>query len=249
MRADGKPGCYVATDVKVDSLEPGFMHFTWTLSRNATEIKGSLKFLICVKKTDEDGNLVNHWSSKLNTQMSVSEGMECGESIVEEYPDVITQILTRYDALYSDVITIKNTYGKTLYFNTKAERDEWLSSRVNKMTLNNGDMFIVGEAGVPVCVWLSSSEILIELGGGGAGGSVDLSNYYTITGVDELTKMPGTNLYDKSLVIDGKIVSVNPNATNLFQNYANGILSGYVEVNQGKTYTITNGIEDSGLQL
>ena len=117
MRADGKPGCYIVNDVEVDSLEPGFMHFTWTLSRNATEIKGSLKFLICVKKTDKDGDLVNHWNSKLNTQMSISEGLECGAHIHERYPDVITQILTDLDAIKASgggggYVDLSNYYTK-----------------------------------------------------------------------------------------------------------------------------------------
>lgn len=99
------------------------------------------------------------------------------------------------------------------------------------------------------CVSVTDGVCTWEAFDSGNGGNVDLSDYYNKNEVDELTKMVGTNLYDKSLVIDGMILANTPNATKLLQTYANAILSGYVEVNQGETYTITNGTEDSGKQL
>lgn len=48
-----------------------------------------------------------------------------------------------------------------------------------------------------------------------------------------------TNLYDKSLVIDRRILNSSSNTAVTFN--ADGILAGYVPVEEGKTYTITNG--------
>ena len=98
------------------------------------------------------------------------------------------------------------------------------------------------------CVSVGNGGYVWEPAGSG-GGSADLSNYYTKDEVNELTLLPGTNLYDKSGVIDGYILANNPNSTNLLQTYANGILSGYVEVSPGSTYVVTNGNEDNGNQL
>lgn len=97
MRADGNKGSYIADNVTVDDTDDSIMHFSWTLSRNVTEIKGTITFLVCIRKTDEEGNEVNHWNSELNREMAVSEGLECDAIIEEVYPDIITQLLEKID--------------------------------------------------------------------------------------------------------------------------------------------------------
>lgn len=91
MRKDREVACYKATDITVDDVDANIMHFNWTISRNVSEVKGELKFLVCIKKGDEDGNEVNHWNSELNTEMYISEGLEVEPSIFDPYPDIIGQ--------------------------------------------------------------------------------------------------------------------------------------------------------------
>ena len=91
MRKDRVVGVYKATDISVDTANDRIMHFNWKISRNVTEVVGQLKFLICIKKGDADGNEVNHWNSELNTDMYISEGLEVGEGFFDSYPDIITQ--------------------------------------------------------------------------------------------------------------------------------------------------------------
>ena len=92
-RADNEPGCYIADDVAVDETDTSIMHFSWTISRHVTEAVGPLAILVCIKMVDADGNEVNHWNSERNTDMTISQGMECGDIIVNKYPDVITYLL------------------------------------------------------------------------------------------------------------------------------------------------------------
>ena len=92
-RADNEPGCYIADDVAVDETDTSIMHFSWTISRHVTEAVGPLTILICIKMVDKDGNEVNHWNSERNSEMTISKGMECGDIIVNKYPDVITYLL------------------------------------------------------------------------------------------------------------------------------------------------------------
>lgn len=89
---DGTLDAYPAKNIKVDG---DIMHFDWTISRNLTQYKGTITFLVCIKKTDTDGVEVNHWNSELCTDMYVSEGMECQEQAVMEYSDLVTQLLER----------------------------------------------------------------------------------------------------------------------------------------------------------
>lgn len=99
MSANGRPGCYLADEVKVDDIDENIMHFEWTISGNVTEYKGKISFLVCVKKTDDEGNESIHWNSELNQDMFVSEGLECMEKIEKLYPDIYTQLLYRIDEI------------------------------------------------------------------------------------------------------------------------------------------------------
>ena len=118
MRKDRAIGMYYVGDVTVDEEDSNIMHFNWTISNNVTLVEGDIKFLVCVKKTDENGNEANHWNSELNSQMYVSEGLECEESILAEYPDIITQLLTRMEfvetiASHEYIQELVNTYFTT----------------------------------------------------------------------------------------------------------------------------------------
>lgn len=97
LRKDRTRGMYLADNVTVDDADPNIMHFNWTITKNVTLVAGVVSFLICIKKTNEEGFEENHWNSELNQQMVVSEGLEVEESILENYPDIITQLLTRMD--------------------------------------------------------------------------------------------------------------------------------------------------------
>lgn len=98
-RPDGNVGMYLAKNVVVDSLDNNIIHFDWTISRNVTSVKGTLSFLVCIKKTDDKGFETNHWNSEINSDMYISPGFECNSPITDKYPDVITYILTTLDSL------------------------------------------------------------------------------------------------------------------------------------------------------
>lgn len=91
MRKDREVGSYKATDVTVDNINSNIMHFNWTISRNVSLIKGELKFLVCIRKSDVNGDEENHWNSELNSEMYISEGLEADETMFEPYPDIISQ--------------------------------------------------------------------------------------------------------------------------------------------------------------
>lgn len=96
LRPDGVKGKYPAANVQVAD---DTMTFDWVISSNVTQVKGTLSFLVCIVKTDEDGLEVQHWNSELNQECYISEGMECTESIIVGYPDVITHLLLRDNQL------------------------------------------------------------------------------------------------------------------------------------------------------
>lgn len=93
MRPDGKKGSYIATDISVDTTDENIMHFNWTVNKHVTMVNGNLKFLVCIKKVNNDGNEENHWNSELCDQMTISEGLECAVSFDDDYPDLYTQLV------------------------------------------------------------------------------------------------------------------------------------------------------------
>lgn len=87
---------YPADNISADG---DIMHFEWTISRNATQVAGAVSFLICVMKTDAEGNEERHWNSELCEECYISAGMETEESPVDTYPDLVTQLLLRMDSV------------------------------------------------------------------------------------------------------------------------------------------------------
>lgn len=96
IRSDKYGDSYPAKNVTV---EDDIMHFEWTISRNVTAVKGQLAFLVCIKKSDDEGNEVNHWNSEICTDMYISEGMETEEQIEDLSSDLVTQLLLRMDSV------------------------------------------------------------------------------------------------------------------------------------------------------
>lgn len=99
MLPNQEMGSYPASNVRVDELDDSLIHFDWTVSGNVTRLNGNVAILICVKNTNEEGNVVTHWSSELNRDMYVSEGMDCSEVTAELDSDVVTQLLLRMDSV------------------------------------------------------------------------------------------------------------------------------------------------------
>lgn len=100
--ANGYKGSY---PVDPDTIKPDgdIMHFDWTISRNVTQVKGTISFLVCAVKTETknvDGEEVHdevlHWNSELNQEMYISEGMQHEEPQIDEVSDIITAMFKRY---------------------------------------------------------------------------------------------------------------------------------------------------------
>lgn len=97
IRPDGGVGAYIAEDVTVDSENAELMHFTWTIDGHVTEATGNLTILICIKRSAEDGNLSNLWNTELCSELYVSRGMKTTDTVINMYPDVVTQMLLKMD--------------------------------------------------------------------------------------------------------------------------------------------------------
>ena len=108
LRSDTYTGTYKAQNITVDETDDTIMHFTWTVSKNVSMVFGKIVFLVCVRKTDESGNEVNHWNSELCKDCYVSEGLEVdGEELKELYPDIIDQWYNEVLGVIGEMETFK----------------------------------------------------------------------------------------------------------------------------------------------
>lgn len=125
--SDKTPGKYNADNVTVCEEDDTLISFDWTITRNVTQVSGVLSCLVCAKKTDEEGNEVNHWNTEIFRLLSVSEGMENDRVIQEQYPDVITSLFQK----------IEETDTKLLEFSGLSTKVSDLEDSVDEL---NGDL-------------------------------------------------------------------------------------------------------------
>lgn len=90
ISTDGKSqndGTYEVNDIKAEGEKA---IFTWLISQEATQLAGSLSFFIVFKCT-ENGVTVYRWGTEICKTLAISAGMDNGEAIITEYPDILAQ--------------------------------------------------------------------------------------------------------------------------------------------------------------
>lgn len=115
QNGNGELGQYLCTDVSASGSD---ITFSWLLSRNVLKYQGTVTFIVCAKKSNEDGTLTNEWNTT-TAKGTVLTGLEATEDVVEKNSDVIEQILAELDEIKSgggsgitDVdVTVENTSG------------------------------------------------------------------------------------------------------------------------------------------
>lgn len=80
-------GTYEVNDIKAEGEKAVF---TWLISQECTQLAGSLNFFIVFKCT-ENGVTVYRWGTEIYKNLPISAGMDNGEAIVTEYPDILAQ--------------------------------------------------------------------------------------------------------------------------------------------------------------
>ena len=99
QNANGQKYPYLVEDVQTDG---DYITFTWLIGPDVVAYKGQIKFIVCAKKADSSGNLVNEWNTTL-AEGTVLEGLEATDEVVARNPDIIEQILTRLNSITEPV--------------------------------------------------------------------------------------------------------------------------------------------------
>lgn len=81
-------GVYPVEDVTVDPTDKSKVIFTWIISEKATRYVGSLKYVVSFVCYD-DASVEYRWSTLVNSDLSISAGINNGEAVEEKYADVL----------------------------------------------------------------------------------------------------------------------------------------------------------------
>ena len=97
QNANQEVSSYWCQDVEVEGDN---ITFSWLVSRAATMYQGETIFIVCAKKSDEEGKRTNEWTTTIPEHGGVVlEGLEPDPRLEQQYPDVIEQILTELDTI------------------------------------------------------------------------------------------------------------------------------------------------------
>ncbi len=155
MNANGDGDMYIADDVEVDGDDPSLMNFTWLVGRNACAYKGNVKFIVCLKKFDNNSNVIQEFNTTVYS-LPVLEGLETTEQVVAENNDIIEYLINLVEQ--SGAVDPNNYY-------TKAETDALIPTKLpnpEKLTINGTDY----DGSEPVDVTVeATTEVLSTISG------------------------------------------------------------------------------------
>ena len=133
-------GRYLVDNVRVNENNSNLINFDWTITNEITKYKGAIQFLVCAIKTDSEANEEIHWNSEINNQMYISNGLECGDVVLEEYPDIINDIFTRLDTVIANNEDIIANTDEIIQANgDMLNAREEIIARIDKGLLNEVD--------------------------------------------------------------------------------------------------------------
>ena len=108
LAANNTGDIYVVTDKAVSGDN---ITFSWLVGRSAFTAQGTVRFIVCLKKTNQEGVVEQEYNTTVATLQAL-EGIEPSGQIVEDNPEIIESILKRLDALEENVGSGSGTPGK-----------------------------------------------------------------------------------------------------------------------------------------
>ena len=130
-------GVYEVTDLDTipDEDREGVC-FSWLISHNATEYVSSLSFLVRFACYGDDGNLSYVWNTAIYSGISVSNGIDNGEAVIDDYADILNKWYNEICAFrlvdLNQIITSTESEGENVWRATFAD------GTTNELVVRNG---------------------------------------------------------------------------------------------------------------
>lgn len=107
MNANGDKSIYLVEDKTVTGDN---ITFSWLVGRNVTKYKGQVKFIVCLKLSNEQGQVLKELNTTL-CKLEVLEGMEVVPVVDEETIDTIEQLLNIVEKRTTEAVKQVQTEG------------------------------------------------------------------------------------------------------------------------------------------
>lgn len=105
QRPDGYEDLAIVKNVRVDETDTSLIHFDWTLSQLVTLSDGAITIAACARKDNAYGEMENHWSTELCTDLSVSKGFNCDDIIKNLHSDVVQAEIDELESLIIGIVS------------------------------------------------------------------------------------------------------------------------------------------------
>lgn len=102
MNAKNTGDVYVVDD---KTIADDTITFSWLVGRVALAYKGSVRFIVCMKKHDDNSNVIQEYNTTI-ASLPVLEGLETGETVIQQNPDIIEMLLTLSEPLVGTTQTV-----------------------------------------------------------------------------------------------------------------------------------------------
>ena len=102
MNAKNTGDVYVVDD---KTIADDTITFSWLVGRVALAYKGNVRFIVCMKKHDDDSNVIQEYNTTI-ASLPVLEGLETGETVIQQNPDIIEMLLTSLEPLVGTTQTV-----------------------------------------------------------------------------------------------------------------------------------------------
>lgn len=115
INTDGKvenKGVYEVEEIRV-SEDDESVRFDWLISENATQLVGALNFAITFECVT-DGTVDYRWGTEICKNLTIGEGIDNGDYIAQEYPDILAQFAERMEGLTTENWTFTLEDGSTV---------------------------------------------------------------------------------------------------------------------------------------
>ena len=102
MNAKNTGDVYVVDD---KTIADDTITFSWLVGRVALAYKGNVRFIVCMKKHDDNSNVIREYNTTI-ASLPVLEGLETGETVIQQNPDIIEMLLTSSEPLIGTTQTV-----------------------------------------------------------------------------------------------------------------------------------------------
>lgn len=128
----------------VTKLDDGHLTFSWIVGRNAVSKVGNVKFVVCMRKYDDDNTTVIQEFNTTICTMPVLPGLETDEQVILPYTDLVNELVTKWQG---EIDTAVNRANAIPTYIPSVSTNGIISWRNDKGAVNPASVDIKGPQG------------------------------------------------------------------------------------------------------